>query len=150
MKTLLARLCANRFITYSPDGVLHLTWRHFTLHMMGMDLLQVVRFLESINLESIKQESIDEESINEESIRGQVAPGFTYGDSHCTVNWGQANRLELWLFGVGFALQPEELAELLILSKAAVEHFKTIENDPIRFLIDAEFPTCPEIVLSLN
>ncbi len=130
MKTLLARLCANRFITCSPDGVLHLTWRHFTLHMMSMDLIQVVRFLESIN--------------------EQITPGFTYGDSCCTVRWEQANRLELWLFGVGFSLQPEELSELLMLSKQAVAHSKTVENDPIRLLMDAELPTYPEIVLSLN
>lgn len=130
MKTLLARLCANRFITCSPDGVLHLTWRHFTLHIMNMDLIQVVKFLEL--------------------IKDQLTPGFTYGDSHCTVNWGQFNRVELWLLGVGFILEPEELRELLVLSKTAVGHFRTMENDPIRFLMDAELPTHPEMVLSLN
>jgi|GEM_PF-1742868 len=130
MKTLLARLCANRFITCSPDSVLHLTWRHFTLHMMNMDLIQVVKFLES--------------------IKERGAPGFTHGDSCCTVNWRPNNQVELWLWGVGFVLEAEELGELLLLGKTAVRHFKTVENDPIRLLMDAELPTYPEMVLSLN
>ena len=130
MKTLLAKLCANRFVTCSPDGVLHLTWRQCTVHMMHLDLVQVVKFLAL--------------------IKDQVQPGFSYGDTCCQVSQGQQDRVELWLLGVGFLVQPDEIGELLLLGQVAACHYHTIENDPIRILVDPELPTYPEIVLSLN
>jgi len=130
MKTLLAKLCANRFVTCSPDRVLHLTWRQCTLHLMNMDLVQVVKFLES--------------------IQAQIVPGFAYGDVYCRVSQSQRDRVELWLFNVGFIVSPAELGELLLLGKTAVGHYETIAHDPIRRLMDAELPTYPEMVLSLN
>lgn len=130
MKTLLAKLCANRFVTCSPDGVLHLTWRQCTLHLMNLDLVQVVKFLTL--------------------IQEQVKPGFSYGDACCQVSQRQHGRLELWLLGVGLMLTTQELGELLLLGQMAISHYRTIEYDPIRILIDAELPSYPEMVLSLN
>lgn len=130
MKTLLAKLCANRFVTCSPDGVLHLTWRQCTLHLMNLDLVQVVKFLTL--------------------IQKQVQPGFSYGDTRCQVSQRQQDRVELWLLGVGLIVTAQELGELLLLGQMAISHYRTIAYDPVRILIDAELPSYPEMVLSLN
>ncbi|MBX3015558.1 MAG: hypothetical protein KF832_28815 [Caldilineaceae bacterium] len=130
MKTLLAKLCANRFVTYSPDGVLHLTWRQCTMHIMRLDLVQVVKFLEL--------------------IQAQLRPGFRYGDACCQVSQEAQDQVEVWLWGVGFMLTTQELGELLLLGQMAIRHAQTIEQDPVRILVDPELPTYPEMVLSLN
>ena len=130
MKTLLAQLCANRFITCSPDGVLHLTWRQCTLHLSHLDLMQIVQFLEQ--------------------VEAKWQPGFIFGDRSCQICQSQGDRVILWLLGVGFMLTPEEIGELHRLGSMAVKRYHTIAHDPIRILVDAELPSYPAMVLSLN
>lgn len=130
MNTLLAKLCPNRFITCSADGVLHLTWCQCTLHLSHLDLLQVVQFLEQ--------------------VKGKLQPGFTFGDSLCQICQPQDDRAILWLLGVGLSLTPVEVAELCHLGRVAVKQYHTIKYTPIQILLDAELPSFPEIVLSLN
>ena len=130
MKTLLAKLCANRFIACSPDGVLHLTWCQCTLHLSNLDLLQIVQCLEQ--------------------VQGKLQPGFVFGDRYCQICQPQDDRVILWLLGVGFILTPEELGGLHRLGRMAAKKYHTIAADPIRILVDAELPSYPEIVLSLN
>ena len=130
MKTLLAKLCPNRFIACSPDGVLHLTWCQCTLHLSKLDLLQIVQFLEQ--------------------VQGKLQPGFIFGDRYCQICQPQDDRVILWLLGVGFSLTPGEIGELHRLGSVAVNKYQTIASDPIRILVDAELPSYPEIVLSLN
>lgn len=130
MKTLLAKLCANRFIACSPDGVFHLTWCQCTLHLSNLDLLQIVQFLEQ--------------------VQGKLQPGFVFGDRYCQICQSQDDRVILWLLGVGLLLTPEEIGELHRLGSMALTHYRTIAHDPIRILVDAELPSYPEMVLSLN
>lgn len=130
MKTLLAKLCANRFIACSPDGALHLTWRQCTLHLSNLDLLQILQFLEQ--------------------VQGRLQPGFIFGDSYCQICQPQDDRVILWLLGVGLIVTPGEISELHRLGSMAVKQYHTIASDPIRILVDAELPSYPAIVLSLN
>lgn len=130
MKTLLAQLCANRFITCSPDGMLHLTWQQCTVHLSDLDLMQIVQFLEQ--------------------VEGKLQPGFIWGDRSCQICQPQSDRVILWLLGVGFTLTPTEIGELRRLGRIAVERCHTIAHDPIRILVDAELPSYPAMVLSLN
>ena len=130
MKTLLAQLCANRFITCSPDGVLHLTWRQCTLHLSHLDLMQIGQFLEQ--------------------VEAKWQPGFIFGDRSCQICQSQGDRVILWLLGVGFMLTPEEIGELHRLGSMAVKRYHTIAHEPIRMLVDAELPSYPAMVLSLN
>jgi hypothetical protein len=130
MKRILERLDTNCFVTCSPAGTLHLTWRQFTLHMTQTDFLELARVL---NL-----------------AVASPLPGHWIGGHPCAARHIGADSVALHLFGVGLSLPQEEFQAFHHLVQAALDKLNS-QTKPIFWrLIDAEVPEQPEVVISLN
>jgi hypothetical protein len=130
MKRILERLDTNCFVTCSPAGTLHLTWRQFTLHMMQTDFLELARVL---NLAA-----------------AYPMPGHWIGGHPCAVRHSGADPVALRIFGVGLSLPPEEFQAFHQLVQAALDKLKNSPKSVFWSFIDAEAPEQPEVVISLN
>ena len=130
MKRILARLDTNCFVTCSPAGTLHLTWRQFTLHMTLSDFLEMARVLHL--------------------AAAFPLPGHWIGGHPCAVRCTGTEPVALRIFGFGLSLPAEDFQAFHQLVQAALGQLDSQPKPPFWRLIDAEVPEQPEVVISLN